>query len=115
MGLKKIELYSSLLQLNATKSDGEQVGLLNENISLGLKRKLQKITNEIAGFYEEYIKDRKEVETKCKDDAEKLKAELEILNNEVVELTSEKASLAMIEEIKSKYNYDFSLIEKFTA
>lgn len=120
MNFKKAELLQVLLTLSGITTEivngvsvNKQVGLLHEDIQLSLKRRLQKIMEEIFAFYEAYQKDRKEVEGKFKDDGEKLVKELGILDEELVTLNSEQANLAMIEEIKTSNNYDFKLIDRF--
>lgn len=113
MKLKKHELYPTLLLLSAHTSDGRLLGLLHEDITLGLKRRLQKLAKEVGALYEEYLADLKEVQEKLKDDEAKLKEELSILDNEEVSFQFEKVSISMIESIKSENNYDFDLIERF--
>lgn len=113
MKLKKQELYPTLILLSAQTSGGKLLGLLHEDISLGLKRRLQKLAKEVGTLYEEYLADSKEVQEKFKDDETKLKEELAILDSEEVSFQFEKVSIAMIESIKSENNYDFDLIEKF--
>ena len=113
MKFKKNELYATLLILAAQTGDGKLVGLLHEDISLGLKRGLQKLMSEVNKFYQDYRKDLVEVNEKCKDDPKKLSEEIKILDEEDVEVTCEMVSLAVIEEIKTRNNYDFNLIQKF--
>ena len=80
-------------------------GLLHEEISLGLKRKLQKIRTEVLAKLEELEKDKKEVGENVE--------EMKVLMEEEVEINQEYASLEMIENINTKFNYDFEVIEKF--
>lgn len=102
--LLKPELEICLLTLNAVKNNGEQIGILNENISLGLKRKGQKIFDKVLVEYQQYQKDKEE----CKGKEEDLKE----LNSEVVKIDADKMSIALIEAITSSNNYDFKIIEK---
>jgi hypothetical protein len=86
-------------------------GLLCEDISLGLKRRLQKLHKVVLNNYNEYLVQKKEVDL-IKDEEKRAK-ELEELNNEVIKIDLEKLSLEMIESIRTKANYNFDLIEKF--
>lgn len=103
MEFKKSELTILLIQLQATKGDKE-IGLLNEKISLGLKRRLAKIQSKAYALYQEYLKDRKEAETDPK--------ELEILNNETVTIEADKVSMVMLEAIESTTSYNWEILEK---
>ena len=97
------------LILYKSESDPTPVGgLLTEEVSLGLKRKLQKIRDAILKKYEELQKDAKELEG-----AEDKEKELTELLEEEFELAVEPASMAMIEAIQTKANYDMAVIEKF--
>ena len=102
--LLKSELESVLITLNAVNGDGKNVGLLHEKISLGLKRKGQRIFETVMPELERYKKELGE----CKGN----ESEIKELNNEVVKFDVSKLSLSMIEEIESEYNYDFRIIEK---
>lgn len=103
MIFKKSELNLLLIQLQATKGDKE-MGLLNEKITLGLKRRLAKIQAKAHTLYEEYLKDRIE--------AEKDPKELEILNNETVTIEAEKVSMVMLEAIETITAYNWDILEK---
>jgi len=110
--LKNSELETTLLTLAAHDKDGKMVsGLLMENVSLGLKRKLQKIHTEAGKAYLELERHRAEVEA-LKDEEAKKKEMTELLA-EVVKINAEKASMALIETIVTEKFYDFDLIEKF--
>lgn len=113
---KKNEINSALVILSANYKIGDEVktiGLLHEEITLGLKRRLQEMQAELVTLWNKYQGQTNEVNETCKDDPEKLKAELKILDEEEVELNAQKVSLAMIEEIKTTNNYDFVIIKKF--
>lgn len=85
-------------------------GLLYENVSLGLKRRLQKIHIALYKKYDELLNDIKEVEF-VKEESDRIK-EMEILLNEKIFIDEEKVSLKLIEDIKTDFNYNFELIEK---
>lgn len=103
MNFKKSELNVLLIQLQATKGDKE-IGLLNEKITLGLKRRLAKIQAKAYVLYQEYLKDRIE--------AEKDPKELEILDNEIVTIEAEKVSMVFLETIESTTAYNWDILEK---
>lgn len=102
----KCELEAVLITLNAVNSDGKNVGLLHEKISLGLKRRGQRIFETILPELERYKKEF----TECNGD----ESEIKELNNELIKLDIPKLSLSMIEQIESQYNYDFKIIEKIS-
>jgi hypothetical protein len=107
MELKKEKLYATLLVLDSQRKSGEEViiqGILNEKITLGLKRRGQKILKAVATHYQEYENDLKE----CGEN----ESEINELNNEVVKLDCEPLSLQMIEAIETENNYNWDLIEK---
>lgn len=117
--IKKSELTSVLLTISAYDKDGKMIGgLLLENVSLGLKRRLQKIHTEAMTHYAQFEKDLAEAEKKD-EEFENLNPqgvknkEVNELLKEVVKLQSEKASLALIDGIVSENIYDSTLIEKF--
>ena len=83
-------------------------GLLWENISLGTKRRLQKISKELHVHLEELKTNLSELEG-LEDD--KKASELEILLSEEVEISSEPIMMSQIESIQTDKNYDFEMIE----
>lgn len=105
MIIKKGELEKVLIQISGRTSDGRDVGLIYEKISLGLKRRLKQIAKELNGHFEQYRIDLVEAQ-KAGD------KEVTILNKEEVLIDQEKVLLSMILEIESETNYDFDLIEK---
>ena len=107
MKLKKSELNTLLITISSTKTTGEiriDQGLLNEKITLGLKRRLQKIYKEAYPLYEEYLADLKE----CDGNEDEIK----MLNDEEVTINHDPVSLAIIEAIETEHNYDWTIIEK---
>lgn len=111
--IKKNEIVHCLILIAGFNPEGLMItGLLSENISLGLKRRLQKIHAELAKAKTELDEDQKKLVTECNGDEEKENKELEILLNEEVKINLDKVSLQMIEDIKTSHNYDFNLIEK---
>lgn len=112
--LKKSELESYLLTISAIDPNTGKIvsGLLNENIKLSSKRKLQKIHKELLASYKELVEDMKAVKTECGEDKEKLEKEAEFLLNEIVKLDIQPVEMSSIEEISSTINYNFDIIEK---
>lgn len=106
-------------------------GLLHEDITLGMKRRLQKIRKAVVEHLKSLESDQKEIREKfpvklpakgkelskkaVSENAENKKkqdAEMEILLNEMVKIDLDKVSLEMVENIKTEVNYDFDLLEK---
>lgn len=105
-------LEQAMITIAGFDKDGKVIaGLMTEKISLGLKRRLQKLHKELSPKYQEYLQDRAQIETECKD--EKKEAELKLLDEEAVKIDLEFLSLAMIEAIDTEAIYDFDVIEKF--
>lgn len=113
--LKKQELEPVLLTISIYNKDtGELIGgLLKESITLGTKRKLQKIHKNTYEVYKEFLEDVKKVQEECKEDKEKLQKELKELIEESVEIDVDPAQLVLIESISTNANYNFEIIEKF--
>ena len=118
--------------INEKKQTVPVSGLLYENITLGLKRRLQKIRVSVMEHLQQLQADQKEIEQKFpivkpekdqeltaeqkaqnEENLKKRKEELEILMNEEVKIDKEKASLSMIEAIQTDNNYDWEIIELF--
>lgn len=112
---KNSELSPALMQLMAFDSKTGSVvsGLLTEKLTLGTKRKLQKIQTKLLDHYKEYVKHIEEIDKECADDAEKKEAEIKTLNDEEVKADVDFVDIKFIESIETESNYDFSLIEKF--
>jgi hypothetical protein len=116
INLQKFELEQALLTISTFNDKGELIaGLLKENISLGTKRKLQKIHKKIYTVYLELLEDYKETKEKLEDKPEELEKELKELLNESVKIDAEMASLASIESISTASNYNFDIIEKIAT
>lgn len=113
--LKKQELESYLLTISAINPDtGKMVsGLLNENLKLGSKRKLQKLHKQLLFSYKEFIEELNQVKKECGEDQERLKSEGTELFNEMIKLDIDPVNLIEIEGISSSTNYNFEIIEKF--
>jgi len=127
--LKKSELEAALITIAAYDSKtGKMVsGLLSEAISLGTKRKIQKIQKKLHESYKEFLEDLQEIrkeatpeeiqegepteETK-KELAAKADSEFKILLEEVVKLDVEQFQISQIENISTSENYNFEIIEK---
>lgn len=119
--IKKYQIELILLQLQTVDREQEKVlyGLLYEDLSLGVKRKLQKIFKELIGHHTELQKDLADIEVEYKDkdtleDRVKKSADIKELKEEEIELKAEPALLSEIEKVSSKFNYDFDLIELIT-
>ena len=109
--IKKSEIHTLLLHISSYVDNTLVGGLLSENITLGMKRRLQKIHKEAYPQYEEYLADRKAIEKEF-EDAVALVAELKTLDEEEVKINQDKLSMTMIEQIQSKNNYDFDFLDK---
>lgn len=116
---KKSELEAVLLTISAYSppKEGEHQkmisGLLKEPITLGTKRKLQKIHKLTQEFYKEFIEQFKEAQKECGENKEKLEEELKLLLEEIVKVDAEPIQLSQIENISTTENYNFDIIEKF--
>lgn len=113
MKFKKSDLFPILITILGFDIETKQPngGLLLEAVTLGTKRRLQKIRTDVYKHWEEFTKDEEEVKTKAK--PEELEAELQVLYDEEVEINQEFINISFIDEIKSSANYDFNIIEKF--
>jgi hypothetical protein len=111
MKIKNSEITPLLVTLvTYNKETGAMVGgLLSEKMSLGLRRRLQKIREALLAKHTEFVKDMEEVNELPEGERS---AEGQKLLDEEVEVTFEPASLAMIEAIDTAANYDMALIEK---
>lgn len=114
MKVKKSEVIQILLTIASydAKTLTPISGVLFEKISLGTKRKFQKIQKELEGHRQQIEHDAKDIEKECGEDEERKKKEIEELAAEEVELTSEPVSISFIENIETDKNYDWSLLEK---
>src|SRR6478735_1569533 len=109
--IKNSDLKAVLLTLAGFTKEGKMVqGLLTEQMSLGLKRKLQKIHTAAGKAYDELSKDLKEVA--ALEDKEKQTSEFKTLMDEVLKLEVDKASMEMIEAIVTTHFYDTEILEK---
>jgi len=114
MNFKKLELLDLLLTISAFDQSGKMIaGLLSENISLGSKRKLQKLHKLAKIEYDQLVLHIQEIKESLKDDPGKMNKELDILINENVVLNADYLNISEIESISTSTNYNFELIEKF--
>jgi hypothetical protein len=117
MKIKNRDIEPILLTLAAYDSKTQQPvsGLLFEDISLGLKRRLQKLSKDLVKQHDEFIAFKAEIDEKFKNDkgSAEYQKEIDEFLSEEVEINQEPVSLEMIEKIQSKFNYDFEIIEKF--
>lgn len=111
---KQIEpLLMNLLVFNA--DTGVAIGgLLMEKLPLGVKRKLNKLREELVSHHEQLKQDAEEVKATYEGDGVKIQKELEILFNETVEIKGERALMSEIEKIETEKMYDFVLLEFIT-
>lgn len=112
---KKFELERALLQIATFNPETKEMvsGLLSENITLGTKRKLQKIHKKLEVAYLELIEDIKKVQEVCSEDKEKLNKEIQELLNEDVSLEFEPIQYSQIENVSTSHIYNFEIIDKF--
>ena len=122
---KNSELEQVLLHISSYDKESQKLvgGLLSENLTLGTKRKLQKVHKPTHKLFEEFVADFKTVQEGCKTgenekgepiyDQEKLKKELQLLLDEEVKVDTEPIQLSQIENISTEKNYNFDIIEKF--
>lgn len=115
--LKKSDLFPVLLTIMAVNSEtGVAVsGLLTENITLGTRRKLQKIHKKALAAYQELQTDEAAIEKECGEDKEKMEKELKELHNEVVKIDVEHIFMSSLENVSTKNNYNFDIIEKIAT
>lgn len=111
---KNSELYSVLSQLMLVDSKTSKMvgGLLSEEMTLGLRRRLQKIQKAFLVPYEEFQKDLEPIMKM--EDGEAKDAEFKKLLEEERNVDFEPASMEMIEKIDTKANYDMALLERIT-
>jgi len=116
MEIKKEFINPLLLTLASydEKTGMPVAGILFEEISLGLKRKLQKIHKELLQHSSDLENDSKEIEKRLNGNVSEKEIEFKILIAEKVTLVSEPAMISEIEKIVTKVNYDFNLIEMIT-
>lgn len=114
--LKKSELESTLLIISSFDRETGKIssGLLMENISLGTKRKLQKIHKKTYESYEELMKDVENIKEDVGEDSVKLNKEILDLLKEEISFEAETISLSDLDNIITTNNYNFDIIEKFT-
>ena len=113
--LKKSEIVSLLLTISAydTKTQKMVSGLLSENLTLGTKRKLQKIHKEVSKQYQELQKDLEDIEKEVKDEKKK-EQELKELMDEEIKIGADKIQFSFLENVSTNSMYDFEIIDKIT-
>lgn len=113
---KKSQLEAALMQLSIYDKETNKLigGLLSESLTIGTKRRLNKIHSKLSEHYNELIKDYEELKNECKDNQDKLKNELKELLEETVQIDIEPVPFTMIENVSTSSNYNFDIIEKFT-
>lgn len=123
--LKKSELEQALLTISTYDNATKKLisGLLSENLTLGTKRKIQKIHKALYTEFTQFVEDFKEIQKSCEKeeknekgeptyDLEKLDKEIKVLQEEEVKLDVEQFQLSQIEDISTTTNYNFEIIEK---
>lgn len=113
MKIKKLYINDILLQIHTFNAESQKPvsGLLEENIGMGLRRKLQKIRKELLTASAELQEQINELKDRFKDDHEQLNKEWLVLCEEEVTLNAEYAMISEIDKIESKTNYNSDLIE----
>jgi hypothetical protein len=116
MKLKNKEVLPILLEILQFKKVDEgsnvETGLLTEELTLGTRRRLQRIREELLEKNKEIEKDALEI-SKLESEEERNK-EFTDLADEEFTLKSEPVSLELLENVKTKENYDMILLEKIT-
>lgn len=114
---KKSELEPLLLIISSfdTETKKPVSGLLFEEITLGTRRKLQRIHKLIAEEYTKVVGECVDIKKTCGDNKEKLDKEFAELMNEEVKLDIDPISMNLIENISTKHNYNFDLIDKISC
>jgi hypothetical protein len=112
--LKKSELQSALLIIASYdgKTGELMSGLLKESITLGTKRKIQKIHKKLQEAFKEFLQEIEEIKKETGENKEKQDAEFKLLIEEKVKIDAEPFLLSQIEDISTTTNYDFDIIEK---
>lgn len=115
--LEKSDLFPVLITILAVDSKtGVAIsGLLTENITLGTRRKLQKIHKKALAAYQELQVDEAAAEKECGEDKEKLEKELKELHKELVTIDVEPVFMSSLENVSTKNNYNFDIIEKLAT
>lgn len=115
--LKKSELEPILLTIMSINPEtGAPVaGLLTETLTLGTKRKLQKIHQKVLDLYKELLTDVEEIKKECGEDKERINKEINELLNEVVKVDVEYIILSSLDNVSTKHNYSFDIIEKIAV
>jgi len=123
--LKKSELESLLLTISTyDKATNElKSGLLKENLTLGTKRKIQKIHKAAYAIFTELTENVKDIQKACEKeeknekgeptyDFERLNKEYKILMDEEVKLDVDQFQISQLDDISTTSNYNFEIIEK---
>lgn len=115
--LKNSDLFPVLITILAVNSEtGVAVsGLLTENITLGTRRKLQKIHKKALTAYQEFQTDEAAIIKEFGEDKEKMEKELKELYDESVKIDVEPIFLSSLENVSTKNNYSFDIIEKIAT
>ena len=130
MKIKNFELKQLLLDINSSREINgtiENMGWLNENLSIACKRILQKIFGQGLLKYQEYAEKEKEIESsfltlllgksepEIKEAMELKEKELKELSEQEVELTiDKKINMDLLDSVVTQHNYNFDLIERFS-
>ena len=112
--LKKSEIEKVLIQIIAfdQKTQKPVSGLLTENTTLGMKRRLQKIHAQLLDKYKEYGEDIKKVESDCGDDMDRRASEIEVLNEEYINIDCQPIDQKQLDSIVTDTNYNFEILDK---
>jgi hypothetical protein len=115
--LKKSELEPLLLIISSFDAETKKPisGLLFEEITLGTRRKLQRIHKLVAEEYTKVLGEYTDIKKSCGDNKVKLDKEFAELMDEEVKIDIDPISMELIENISTKHNYNFDLIDKISC
>jgi hypothetical protein len=112
--IKKSDLEAVLLTIATYDPQTQKQigGLLIESLSLGTKRKLQKIHQKAVDLYKEFVSDLKEIQETYKEDNDTKLKELNVLLAEEISIDVEPFDISQLDNVITSNNYSFEILEK---